>query len=104
MTIEPDEIRRFLLATGEEIRDDAGNLLGYVAQPARWKIDRAYLARGGYLVVHRDEETGEFVGTEFDALPHPKTGRPYPAGHSEEAWRTSAIEEACLRVLSYFAG
>lgn len=97
-----DEIRRLLVATGEEIRDDAGNLLGYVSQPARFKIDRTYLARGGYLVVTRDEDTGDYVGTEFDALPHPKTGKPYPAGHSEQAWRVRTIDEACASVQSYF--
>lgn len=98
----PDEIRRLLAATGEEIHDDAGNLLGYVSQPARLKIDQTYLARGGYLIVHRDEDTGYFVGTEFDALPHPKTGKPYPAGHSEQVWRVATVEEAVERVLSYF--
>lgn len=103
MNPDADEIRRLLVATGEEIRDDQGNLLGYVSQPARFKLNQPYLARGGYLVVTRDEETGAFIGTEFDALPHPKTGRPYPAGHSEQAWRVSAIDEACARVLSYFA-
>ena len=100
---DAEEIRRLLVATGEEIRDEEGNLLGYVSQPARFKLDRGYLARGGYLVVTRDEETGDFVGTEFDALPHPKTGKPYPAGHSELAWRVSTLEEACTRVHSYFA-
>lgn len=101
MLREPEEIRRMLLAAGEEIRDDAGNLLGYVAQPARFKINRAYLARGGFLVVQRDEETGHYVGTEFDALPHPKTGQPYPAGHSEESWRVPTLEQAFAQVMLY---
>ncbi|HWI62376.1 MAG TPA: hypothetical protein VNT75_11095 [Symbiobacteriaceae bacterium] len=92
------EIRRMLEATGEEIRDEAGNLVGYVAQPARFKIDRPYLARGGFLVVTREETTGEYVGVEFDALPHPKTGAPYPAGHSEEVWRAATLCDAVDRV------
>lgn len=93
-----DEIREKLLATGEEIRDDEGNVVGYVAQPARLKLDKPYLARGGFLVVVRDEESREYIGTEFDALPHPKTRQPYPAGHSEPVWRTSDLEEAIRRV------
>ncbi len=97
------EICRMLVATGEEILDDDGNVLGYVAQPARFKVNQPYLARGGFLVVSRDEETGEYVGTEYDALPHPKTGDPYPAGHSEGMWRTASLEEAVNRVLAYYA-
>lgn len=99
--MDPTEVRRMLEATGEEIRDDLGHLLGYVAQPARFKVNQPYLAMGGFLVVHRQEETGEYVGTEFDALPHPKTRRPYPAGHSEQVWRVTTLEEALDRVMTY---
>lgn len=88
------EIRLHLLATGEEILDEEGHLVGYVAQPARFKLDRPYLARGGFLVVVRDEGTGDYVATEFDALPHPKSREPYPAGHSEQVWRTADLERA----------
>ncbi|MFZ5828166.1 MAG: hypothetical protein ACOY94_27995 [Bacillota bacterium] len=93
------DIRQLLLATGEEILNDAGQVVGYVSQPARFRLNRSYLARGGFLVVVRDEETGEYVGTEFDALPHPKTREPYPAGHSEQVWRTADLEQAirCVR-------
>lgn len=98
------EVRRMLIATGEEIRDDHGNVLGYIAQPARFKVDQPYLARGGFLVVERDEQSGEFVATEFDALPHPKTREPYPAGHSEPVWRTADLEQAYQRVMAYFRG
>lgn len=101
MLPEANEIRRMLAATGEEIRDEAGNLLGYAAQPARFKIDRPYLARGGFLVVQRDEETGEYTGTEFDALPHPKTREPYPAGHSVQVWRARSLDEAFDHVMLY---
>ncbi len=94
-----DEVRRMVLATGEEIRDDDGQVVGYVALPARFKLDQPYLARGGFLVVSRDEATGEYVGTEFDALPHPKTRQPYPAGHSEQIWRTDDLDEAVSLVL-----
>lgn len=95
------DLRSLLQATGEEIRDEDGTVLGYVVQPARFKVNQPYLARGGFLVVHRDEETGEYVGTEFDALPHPKTRRPYPAGHSELAWRVPSLEAALDRVMTY---
>lgn len=88
------EIRSQLLATGEEILDDEGQAVGYVAQPARFKLNRSYLARGGFLVVLRDEETGHYIATEFDALRHPKTREDYPAGHSEQVWRTPDIEAA----------
>lgn len=92
------EIRQQLLATGEEIRDDQGQVVGYVAQPARFKLNRSYLALGGFLVVVRAEETGEYVASEFDALPHPKSREPYPAGHSDQVWRTTDLEEAVDRV------
>lgn len=95
-------VRQLLEAAGEEIRDDQGNALGYIAQPARFKIDRPYLAMGGFLVVVRDEESGVYIGTEFDALPHPKTGQPYPAGHSEQAWRAGTLQEAQGLVMAYF--
>ncbi|MFZ5814144.1 MAG: hypothetical protein ACOY93_02405 [Bacillota bacterium] len=94
------EIRSKLVQTGEEILDDDGRVVGYIAMPARFKLNRVYLARGGFLVVVRDEETGEYIGTEFDALPHPKTRQPYPAGHSEQVWRTPHLEEAVRRVLA----
>jgi hypothetical protein len=95
------EMCRIIAATGEEIRDDAGTVLGYVAQPARFKVTRPNLARGGFLVVTRDEGTGEYIGTEFDALSHPRTRQPYPAGHSEQAWRTCDLEEAARLTLAY---
>lgn len=92
--MEENELLPLIRGTGEELYDEAGQILGYVAQPARFKLDRPALARGGFLVVTRHELTGEYVGTVFDALPHPKTGRPYPAGHSEELWRTPSLTEA----------
>lgn len=99
MPVSEAEIREQLLATGQEILDEQGRVLGYVAMPARFKLNRPYLARGGFLVVFRDEETGEYVATEFDALPHPKTRAPYPAGHSEQIWRTADLDEAVRRVV-----
>jgi hypothetical protein len=102
--VSAEEIRALLIATGEEIRDEEGRVIGYVSQPAKFKVDRPYLARGGFLVVTRDEETGEFIGTEFDALPHPRTGAPYPAGHSEQAFRAATLEEAVRLVMEYLAG
>lgn len=98
-----EEVRRALQATGEEIRDDDGNIVGYVEQPARFRVNRPYLARGGFLVVTRDEASGQFIGTEFDALPHPKTGQPYPAGHSEQAWSAATLAEALERVMAYLS-
>jgi hypothetical protein len=92
------EIREQLRATGEEIVDENGQVLGYVAMPARFKLNQPYLARGGFLVVVRDEESGEYVASVFDALPHPKSREPYPAGHSEQVWRTADLEEAVRRV------
>lgn len=92
------EIRECLIATGEEILDEQGQVLGYIYIPARFKLEQPYLALGGFLVVVRDEETGEYIATEFDALPHPKTREPYPAGHSEQVWRTNDLEEAVRRV------
>lgn len=97
------EVRRMLEAAGEEITDENGNVLGYVAQPARFKLNQPYLARGGFLVVIRDEDTGAYIGTEYDALPHPKTRQPYPAGHSEVAWQTTSMAEAHERIMAYFA-
>jgi hypothetical protein len=97
------EVRRMLEAAGEEIVDDDGHVLGYVAQPARFKLNQPYLGLGGFLVVIRDEETGTYIATEYDALPHPKTRVPYPAGHSEVAWRTTSIDEAYARTMAYFA-
>ena len=96
------EVRRMLIATGEEIRDEDGTVLGYVAQPARFKVQEPHLALGGFLVVTRNEETGHYIATEFDALPHPKTREPYPAGHSERVWQTPDLEEAYQRVMAYF--
>ena len=92
--MQTDEIRALLRATGEEILDEDGQAVGYAAQPARFKLQQPHLARGGFLVVVRDEATGEFVGTVFDGLPHPRSQQLYPAGHSEQAWRTADIEEA----------
>lgn len=99
--MDEQRIRSLLIATGEEILDDAGTVIGYVAQPARFKISQPYLARGGFLVVVRDEESGAYTGTEFDALPHPKTRKPYPAGHSEQAFRTTDLAEAVRLVAAY---
>lgn len=96
--MQTTEIRALLAATGEEICDGDGRVIGYAAQPARFKLNRPHLARGGFLVVVRDESTGEYVGTEFDALPHPRSERLYPAGHSEQVWRTADFEEAVRRV------
>lgn len=92
--MDDTEIRSQLIATGEEVLDDDGRPVGYISRPARFKLDRPYLARGGFLVVERSEETGVYVGTEYDALPHPRTKEPYPAGHSEQVWRTDDLEEA----------
>jgi tRNA 2-thiouridine synthesizing protein A len=100
--MESNHLRLMLKATGEEIYDDGGQVIGYVAQPARIRVNQDHLARGGFLVVTRDEETGYFTGTEFDALPHPKTGEAYPAGHSAQAWQVSDLDAAIERVLSYF--
>jgi hypothetical protein len=103
LAMDPFEIRRMLAATGEEITDGDGHVIGYVAQPARFKTTKAYLALGGFLVVSREEETGEYIASEFDALPHPKTGVPYPAGHSAEVWRVCSLEEAFRGIMAYFA-
>ncbi|HEY3364744.1 MAG TPA: hypothetical protein VGK74_06830 [Symbiobacteriaceae bacterium] len=96
-----DEVRQAVLATGQEILDEVGNSLGYVAQPACFKISRPYLARGGFLVVTRDQESGAFRGIEFDALPHPKTKGLYPAGHSEQGWTAGSLQEAVSLVMAY---
>lgn len=100
--MEVAEVRRLLLATGEEIADDQGTVLGYAAQPARFRLNAPHLARGGFLVVVRDEESGAYIATEFDALPHPKNGQPYPAGHSEVIWRVDTLEEAVSLVLARY--
>lgn len=102
--MESAEIRRMLEACGEEIRDDHGEVVGYVEQPAKFKLNRPYLAMGGFLVVTRDEHTGVFTGTEFDALPHPKSGQPYPAGHSERVWQVKTLDEAFICVMSALFG
>lgn len=96
------DLLEMLRSTGEEITDENGTVIGYVVQPVRLRLNQPYLARGGFLVVARDESSGEYVGTEYDALPHPKTGQPYPAGHSEEVFRVSAMAEAADRILLYF--
>jgi len=99
--METDHLRLILMATGEEILDDDGTVIGYVAQPARIRVNQPYLSRGGFVVVTRDEQTGQFIGTEFDALRNPKTGEDYPAGHSELAWQVPDLEHALERVLAY---
>jgi len=99
--MDRSEVRRRLVATGEEITDSEGTVIGYVAQAARFRLDKSHIAGGGFLAVVRDEESGDFVGTEFDALPHPKTGNPYPAGHSGHAWRVTTLVEAIERVMAY---
>lgn len=96
------EVRRMLEATGEEIYDEEGRSLGYVAQPARFRLNLPHLALGGFLVVTRDEESREYIGTLFDALPHPKSRQPYPAGHSEQVWRVRSLDEALVRVMVFF--
>jgi tRNA 2-thiouridine synthesizing protein A len=101
--MENEALRAQLLAAGEEVTDEHGAVIGYIAQPARFRIRKPYLAMGGFLVVTRDEESGQYIGTEYDALAHPKTREPYPAGHSELAWTAQTLEEACLLVGAYFA-
>jgi hypothetical protein len=96
------EIHAKLLAAGEEITDEGGQVIGYVSQPARFKVEQPYLGLGGFLVVERDEATGDYIGTEFDALKHPKSGLPYPAGHSEQVFRVSTFEMAYSLVAAYF--
>lgn len=97
------EIRAMLQATGEEITDPDGSVIGYVSQPARFRVNRPYLARGGFLVVHRDQESGHYIGTEFDALPHPTTGEGYPAGYSQLVFKAVSLAEALRRVMAYLA-
>lgn len=98
-----DEVRRYVSQAGEEITDDEGNVIGYVSAPARFKVNRPYLAAGGFLVVERDEETGRFIGIEFDALWDPKRQRYYPAGYSERAFAAPDLETAVQAVLDYLA-
>lgn len=94
------EVRSMLQACSEEIQDHEGTVIGSVQQPARFKLNRPYLAMGGFLVVDCDEATGVYAGTEFDALPHPKSGQPYPAGHSERVWQVPTLDEAFIRVMA----
>jgi hypothetical protein len=96
------EIHAKLLAAGEEITDEGGQVIGYVSQPARFKVDQPYLGLGGFLVVERDEATGDFIGTEFDALQHPKSRLPYPAGHSEQVFRVNTFDKAYSLVAAYY--
>lgn len=102
--MDADEVRELLLAAGEEIRDEAGNAIGYVHAPARFKLDKPYLGSGGFLIVERDEESGEWVASEYDALWDQKRRRYYPSGYCDPGvWRTASLEEAVRLVLAHLA-
>lgn len=101
--MDVDEIRRLVSLAGETVTDDAGNEIGYIRVPARFKVNRGYLAGGGFLVVERDEDTGIFIGIEFDALWDPKRRRHYPAGYSERVFTAPDLDTAVLRVQAYLA-
>lgn len=98
-----EEVRALLRQAGEEITDDQGRVIGYVRVPARFKVNRPYLAGGGFLIVERDEETGAYVGIEFDALWDKKRRRYYPAGYSERVFTAPDLESAVQAVLAYLA-
>lgn len=101
--MDKETIRTMLIQAGEEVYDDDGKLVGIVYRPAKFKVNQKYLGLGGFLIVERNEETSHYHGNEWDALPHPKSGNPYPAGHSlESAWVAPTLEEAFLEVLKYF--
>lgn len=99
--MEAAEIRRRLMATAEEIRDEEGNLLGVVRVPARFRARRAYLSNGGFLVVERDEEDGAFVAVEFDAFYDKKTKKEYPSGYSQRVFKVHDLDEAVRLVAAY---
>lgn len=99
-----DEVRALVRQAGEEITDDSGQVIGYVTRPVRFKVDRPYLAGGGFLVVERDEDTGQYVGLEFDALWDKKSRRYYPAGYSQRVFTASTLDEAVHRTLGYLRG
>lgn len=101
--MDKETVRTMLEAAGQEIYDDDGNLIGMVYSPAKFKVNQSYLGLGGFLIVSRSEETGRYHAAEYDALPHPKTGNPYPGGHAlPDAWVVDTLEEALAQVLTYF--
>lgn len=94
-------MRALLESVGEEITDDQGQVIGYVHAPARFKLGKEYLGNGGFLQVERDELTGEFVASEWDALWDKQKKRFYPAGYCDpDIWRTPDLEAAVQLVLA----
>lgn len=102
--LTPEQVRDLVRQSGEELTDDDGNIIGYISAPAKIKVDRPYLANGGFLVVERNDETGEYVAVEYDALWDRKTQRHYPAGYSWRVFATADLDEAVEQVLAYMAG
>lgn len=102
MAVTAEEVAARLRSVAEEIEDDEGRVIGYVANPARFKLAKPYLGGGGFLEVILDEASGDFVANEWDALWDPKAERHYPAGHCfPTVWRAVSLEEAVQRILDH---
>lgn len=99
--MDPEAVRAALAGVVQEVSDDDGQVIGRVCTRARFKIERPYLSRGGFLIVDFDEQTGEYVASEWDALRDEKSGRLYPAGLCVGAtWRAGSLEQATKAVLA----
>lgn len=98
------ELRSMISQAGEEIADEDGQVIGFISAPAKIKVNRPYLANGGYLVISRDEDSGDFIAVEYDALWDRKKQRHYPSGYSERIFAAPSLDEAVARVIAYLAG
>ena len=102
--MEAAAVRELLLAAGEEICGEDGSVIGYVHAPARFKLEKPYLGGGGFLVVEKDEGTGDWVASEYDALWDKKRRRYYPAGYCDPGvWRSADLDAAVGLVLRSLA-
>lgn len=95
-----NDLLRMLGSIGEIVED--GAVIGYVDAALRFKVSEEHLGHGGYLEVRREEKSGDFVASEYDALQDPRTGRLYPGGYSaREVWRFSDPERAADQIMTY---
>jgi len=98
--VSREDVLQQLLSIGDIVED--GVVIGYVDAALRFKVKESHLGHGGFLVVRRDEATGDFVASEFDALQDPRTGRMYPGGYAAEGvWRVSDPEVAADQIMAY---
>lgn len=95
-----EDVCRMLASIGEILED--GVSIGYVDAALRFKVNEDHLGHGGFLEVRREEATGDYVASEYDALQDPRTGRLYPGGFAaREVWRLADRERAADLIMGY---